>query len=377
MSGIYIHIPFCLKKCNYCNFHFSTRLQTKPQLVQAIGKELELRKEEMNIPLETLYFGGGTPSVLSFHELDFLFQKIRKNYDLSKTAEITLEANPDDLTEEYLTFLKEQTPINRLSVGIQSFFNEDLLFMNRAHNSEQAESCIKKAQDAGFENITVDLIYGGQTTTDKKWISNLEKAVSLDIPHISSYALTVEPKTVFEALIRKKKIPPVEEEKQLHHFEILREILTENNFIQYEFSNFGKEGFFSRHNISYWKNTAYMGIGPSAHSFDGKDKRSWNVSNNSRYNKALENNLLPSEHEILTEKERFNEKIMLGLRTQWGINIPELEKEFSSRFITRFHQELKLLKAENKVKIENDTLLISPEYLFQTDGIISQFFFVD
>ncbi len=377
MSGLYIHIPFCLKKCNYCNFHFSTQLEYKSRLIHSIGKELEIRKEEAGKPIKTLYFGGGTPSILSFDELDFLFQIIHENFDISQTSEITLEANPDDLTGEYLKFLKEQTPVNRLSIGIQSFFEEDLKFMNRIHNLKQAENCIKKAQDTGFENITIDLIYGGQTTTDEMWISNLEKAVALNIPHISSYALTVEPKTTFEVQVRQKKIPPVDEEKQLRHFEILRKILTENNFIQYEFSNFGKEGFFSEHNISYWKNKPYIGIGPSAHSFNGKDKRFWNISNNIKYNKALENNCLPLEEEILTEKERFNEKIMLGLRTQWGINISELEKEFTLPYITHFHKELKLLEMENKVEIKNDILTINPEYLFQTDGIISQFFFVD
>jgi oxygen-independent coproporphyrinogen-3 oxidase len=240
MAGLYIHIPFCIKKCNYCNFHFSTQLKFKPQLIESIGKELFLRKNEITTPVTTIYLGGGTPSVLSFQELDFLFQKIRENYDISQTVEITLEANPDDLSEEYLEFLRNKTPVNRFSIGIQSFFDEDLKFMNRTHNSQQAEKCIERAKDAGFKNITIDLIYGGQTTSDERWLHNLEKAISLDIPHISSYALTVEPKTAFYVQIKKGKIPPVDEEKQLRHFELLRKILSRNHYIQYEFSNFGK-----------------------------------------------------------------------------------------------------------------------------------------
>ncbi|MDR1877587.1 MAG: radical SAM family heme chaperone HemW [Flavobacteriaceae bacterium] len=378
MAGLYIHIPFCTKKCNYCNFHFSTRLELKSKLIESIGKELFMRKEEMNaIHIETLYFGGGTPSLLSPQELDFLFRKIEENYDISQTTEITLEANPENLSDEYLTFLKEKTPINRLSIGIQSFFDEDLKFMNRTHNSKQAESCIKNAQDKGFENITIDLIYGGQTTTDERWLTNLDKALTLEIPHISSYALTVEPKTAFEFQIRKGKIPPVEEDKQFRHFELLRKILSENGYIQYEFSNFGKKGFFSRHNTSYWKNKTYMGIGPSAHSYDGKNKRSWNVSHNMNYLRSLEKDILPAEEETISEKDRFNERIMLGLRTLWGIDIRELEKEFSHPIINHFHRELANPEVKNKIKITDHILTINPEFLFLTDGIISQFFFVD
>jgi oxygen-independent coproporphyrinogen-3 oxidase len=336
-----------------------------------------MRKEEITTPVETIYFGGGTPSVLSFQELDFLFQKIKENYDVSRTSEITLEANPDDLSKEYIAFLQKNTPVNRLSIGVQSFFDEDLKFMNRMHNSQQSEICIKEAMDAGFENLTIDLIYGGQTTSDKRWLSNLEKSLSLGIPHISSYALTVEPKTAFEAGIRKGKISPVDEDKQFRHFELLRNVLPKNDYIQYEFSNFGKKGFFSQHNISYWKNKAYLGIGPSAHSYNGKDKRSWNVANNIKYIKSLQENILPLEEETINEKTRFNEKIMLGLRTVWGINIQDIGKEFSPLIVNHFHKELKKLQMENRIIISNDTVIINPEFLFLTDGIISQFFFVD
>ncbi|WP_303813247.1 radical SAM family heme chaperone HemW [Apibacter mensalis] len=377
MSGLYIHIPFCVKKCNYCNFHFSTQFNYKSQLIQAIGKELILRKNELISPIETIYFGGGTPSILNYKELEYLFTIIKEHYDMSETKEITFEANPDDLSVEYLHFLKNQTPVNRLSVGIQSFIDEDIKFMNRNHNADEAIQSIRSAQDIGFNNITIDLIYGAQTTTHERWMYTLEKAISLGIPHISSYALTVEPKTAFEAQIRKNKLPPIDEEKQAIQFETLRNKLIEHKYIQYEFSNFGKETFFSQHNTSYWKNKPYLGIGPSAHSYNGKDKRSWNVSHNIKYLKAIEKNILNYEEEVISEKDRFNEKIMLGLRTLWGINIDELEKEFSSSLMKHFYKELKKLEATKKVRISNQIVTIHPESLFFTDGIIAQFFFID
>lgn len=377
MSGLYIHIPFCVKKCNYCNFHFSTQFNYKSQLIQAIGKELILRKNELISPIKTIYFGGGTPSILNYKELEYLFTIIKEHYDMSETKEITFEANPDDLSVEYLHFLKNQTPVNRLSVGIQSFIDEDIKFMNRNHNADEAIQSIRSAQDIGFNNITIDLIYGAQTTTHERWRYTLEKAISLGIPHISSYALTVEPKTAFEAQIRKNKLPPIDEEKQATQFEMLRNKLIEHKYIQYEFSNFGKETFFSQHNTSYWKNKPYLGIGPSAHSYNGKDKRSWNVSHNIKYLKAIEKNILNYEEEVISEKDRFNEKIMLGLRTLWGINIDELEKEFSSSLMKHFYKELKKLEATKKVRISNQIVTIHPESLFFTDGIIAQFFFID
>lgn len=377
MSGLYIHIPFCVKKCNYCNFHFSTQFNYKSQLIQAIGKELILRKNELITPIETIYFGGGTPSILNYKELEYLFTIIKEHYDISETKEITFEANPDDLSVEYLQFLKNQTLVNRLSVGIQSFIDEDIKFMNRNHNADEAIQSIRSAQDIGFNNITIDLIYGAQTTTHERWMYTLEKAISLGIPHISSYALTVEPKTAFEAQIRKNKLPPIDEEKQAIQFETLRNKLIEHKYIQYEFSNFGKETFFSQHNTSYWKNKPYLGIGPSAHSYNGKDKRCWNVSHNIKYLKAIENNILNYEEEVISEKDRFNEKIMLGLRTLWGINIDELEKEFSSSLMKHFYKELKKLEATKKVRISNQIVTIHPESLFFTDGIIAQFFFID
>ncbi|WP_370449530.1 radical SAM family heme chaperone HemW [Apibacter sp. HY039] len=378
MSGLYIHIPFCHKKCNYCNFHFSTQLDFKPQLVKAIEKELFLRKDEFkNIKIETLYFGGGTPSLLSKNELYSIFNTLHSHYSISELQEITLESNPEDLTSDFLLFLKNETPINRLSIGIQSFNDYDLKLMNRSHSSLEAEKSIMRAQNIGLNNITIDLIYGGQSTSNQIWIDNLQKAIQLNIPHISSYALTVEPKTAFESLIKKGKLPDIDEDRQLKQFELLRKILYNNDFIQYEFSNFGKKGYFSKHNTSYWNSKAYIGIGPSAHSFNGTNIRSWNISNNIHYIKSLNNNILPLEQEFLDEKDVYNEKIMLGLRTQWGININSVLDNFSKKIVAHFLKETEFLKQERLIITNSNSMMINPEYLFQTDGIISRLFFID
>ncbi|TWP28241.1 radical SAM family heme chaperone HemW [Apibacter muscae] len=377
MSGLYLHIPFCKKKCSYCNFHFSTQLQLKSKLIEMMGNELELRKNEMQTPIKTIYFGGGTPSLLNEDEILFLFHKIYSFYNTSELIEVTLECNPNDLSYDFLNFLKKETPVNRLSIGIQSFFDVDLKFMNRSHHSMQGEECIKMAQEVGFKNITIDLIYGGETTSDEQWIKNLEKAISLGVPHISAYALTVEPKTALENNIRKGKLPPADEDKQAKQFHILRNLLSKKDFIQYEFSNFGKQGFFSKHNISYWENLPYLGIGPSAHSYNGKDKRCWNISNNVKYINALEKNKLPLEIENISDKDRFNETIMLGLRTYQGISLKILNENFSSSFLAIFNNEAQKLINDKKLICKDNYLTVNPEYLFLTDGIISQLFLID
>lgn len=326
MAGIYIHIPFCKQKCSYCDFHFSTNLQHKSNLIQAINKELEIRKDEISTPLETIYFGGGTPSILSEIELESIFETIYKNYSTKNLKEITLEANPDDLNKEKLNFLKS-TPINRFSIGVQSFFEEDLKLMNRAHNAQEAETSIKLAQDFGFENITIDLIYGSTTTTNEMWKQNLQKAIELNVPHISSYALTVEEKTILDHQIKKGITKPVDEDHQNEQFQLLVDTLTSNDFIQYEISNFGKEDYFSLHNSNYWKGIHYLGIGPSAHSYNGKT-RAWNIANNSKYIQTINENKLPQEIEVLNEVEQFNEMIMIGLRTIYGIDLNRINSEF-------------------------------------------------
>ncbi|MDH1601655.1 radical SAM family heme chaperone HemW [Empedobacter sp. GD03739] len=375
MAGIYIHIPFCKQKCSYCDFHFSTNLQHKSNLIQAINKELEIRKDEISTPLETIYFGGGTPSILSEIELESIFETIYKNYSTKNLKEITLEANPDDLNKEKLNFLKS-TPINRFSIGVQSFFEEDLKLMNRAHNAQEAETSIKLAQDFGFENITIDLIYGSTTTTNEMWKQNLQKAIELNVPHISSYALTVEEKTILNHQIKKGITKPVDEDRQNEQFQLLVDTLTSNDFIQYEISNFGKEEYFSLHNSNYWKGIHYLGIGPSAHSYNGKT-RAWNIANNSKYIQAINENNLPQEIEVLNEVEKFNEMIMIGLRTIYGIDLNRINSEFSQPLVNSFYQELNQLINENLVEKKENRIILKPEAKFFADGIASRLFYID
>lgn len=375
MAGIYIHIPFCKQKCSYCDFHFSTNLQHKSNLIQAINKELEIRKDEISTPLETIYFGGGTPSILSEIELESIFETIYKNYSTKNLKEITLEANPDDLNKEKLNFLKS-TPINRFSIGVQSFFEEDLKLMNRAHNAQEAETSIKLAQDFGFENITIDLIYGSTTTTNEMWKQNLQKAIELNVPHISSYALTVEEKTILDHQIKKGITKPVDEDRQNEQFQLLVDTLTSNDFIQYEISNFGKEEYFSLHNSNYWKGIHYLGIGPSAHSYNGKT-RAWNIANNSKYIQAINENNLPQEIEVLNEVEKFNEMIMIGLRTIYGIDLNRINSEFSQPLVNSFYQELNQLINENLVEKKENRIILKPEAKFFADGIASRLFYID
>lgn len=374
MSGIYIHIPYCKQKCSYCDFHFSTNLDSKSILIDSINKELILRKNEINNPLETIYFGGGTPSILTEIELQNIFDTIYKHYNTSQIKEITLEANPDDISKEKLNYLKS-TPINRFSIGIQSFFEEDLQLMNRAHNALEAEKSIKLVQDYGFDNITIDLIYGSTTTTNSMWKKNLSKAIEMNIPHISSYALTVEEKTVLDYQIKKGITKPTDDNQQNEQFQLLVKTLSENDFIQYEISNFGKKDYFSIHNSNYWKGIPYLGIGPSAHSFNGK-QRAWNIANNSKYIKSINENILPQEIETLSEIDRFNEMIMIGLRTIYGIDIKRINEEFSSELVNYFNSEIKQLKSENIITQQNDKIILTPESYFFADGIASRLFYI-
>lgn len=372
MAGIYIHIPFCKQKCSYCNFHFSTNLSKKSDLVSAISNELKLRKEEITEPIETIYFGGGTPSLLELDELNEIFDSIYRNYLVIDNPEITLESNPDDLNFVKIAHLKT-TPINRFSVGIQSFFDEDLRLMNRAHDANEALNSIKMVQDAGFENITIDLIYGGQTTSDEIWKKNLEIALDLQVPHISSYALTVEPKTILAHQIEQNLLEDVDEAKQERQFKTLVETLKSNNFIHYEISNFGKDGFFSQHNSNYWKGKPYLGVGPSAHSYDGKN-RSWNLTNNSLYVKSLQANKLANEVEVLSENDRFNELVMIRLRTIYGLDELEVKANFPKEFYTDFLEEMKPHLENETVEYSNGIYRITDKGKFLADGIASSLF---
>jgi oxygen-independent coproporphyrinogen-3 oxidase len=332
MSHLYIHIPFCKQACHYCDFHFSTTQNNKGEIVKALMKELEIRKGELQgKTLETIYFGGGTPSQLSVDELKFIFDEINKHFSISEKAEITLEANPDDLSANYLKQLR-QTPVNRLSIGIQSFRDEDLKLMNRAHTSKEAESVVMRAQDSGITNLTVDLIYGIPGLDEMAWQKNLDRINDLQVQHLSAYCLTVEPKTALAQFVKSGKISPVDDELASKHFHQLIQFAKENKFDQYEISNFAKSGFIAKHNSSYWFGEPYLGIGPSAHSFDGEVRR-WNVSNNMQYLNLISTGKKAYGEEILNENEKYNEFVMTHLRTMWGISTLELAENFKTHFL--------------------------------------------
>lgn len=375
MSGIYIHIPFCKQACHYCDFHFSTSMKKKDEMVLALSKEIIMRKSEFeNDVVETIYFGGGTPSVLSNEEINFLISEVYKNYIVSENPEITLEANPDDLSSERILELSK-SPINRLSIGIQSFYEEDLKMMNRAHNSAEAKKCLEEATKY-FDNISLDLIYGIPGLTDEMWKQNIETALSFGVPHISSYALTVEPKTALRKLIDTGKIAEPQDEVASNHFMILVETLQKNGFIHYELSNFGKENYFSRNNSAYWLGKKYIGIGPSAHSYDG-EKRGWNIANNSLYLKSIKENILPIETEILSKSDRYNEYIMTGLRTIWGVSLERIKKEFGLEYLDYLKKQSQKFLNDNLVSIENDILKPTAKGKFLTDGIASDLFYLN
>jgi len=379
MSGIYIHIPFCKQACHYCDFHFSTSMKKKDEMVLALAKEIGMRKNELldarsDNEIETIYFGGGTPSVLTNDEINFLISEVYKNYKVIDNPEITLEANPDDLSAERILELSK-SPINRLSIGIQSFYEEDLKMMNRAHNSAEAVKCLQEATKY-FDNISLDLIYGIPGMSDEMWKQNIETALSFGIPHISSYALTVEPKTALSKLIQTGKIAEPQDEAASNHFMILVETLQKNGFIHYELSNFGKENYFSKNNSAYWLGKKYIGIGPSAHSYDG-EKRGWNIANNSLYLKSIQNNELPIETEILTVSDRYNEYIMTGLRTIWGVSLERIENRFGLEYLNYLKKQSQKFLNDDLLSIENNILKPTPKGKFLTDGIASDLFYLE
>lgn len=374
-AGLYIHIPFCKQACHYCDFHFSTSMKKKAEMVLALAKELQLRKKEFQKEsVATIYFGGGTPSVLTPAEIRFLIDVIYENYTVEAAPEITLEANPDDLSEDRITAFAA-LGINRLSIGIQSFFEEDLNLMNRAHNSEEAQKCLEIATRY-FDNISLDLIYGIPGMTNERWRQNIETALSFGIPHISSYALTVEPKTALNKLIQTGKIASPNDEVAQEHFMILVETLQENGFVHYELSNFGKENYFSQNNSAYWLGKKYLGIGPSAHSYDG-DSRSWNVSNNAMYLKAIQNDELPNEIEKLTLEDRYNEYVMTGLRTIWGVSILRIEEEFGIVFLNYLKKQSQKFIDDGLLSIDDGILKPTLKGKFLTDGIASDLFYLN
>jgi len=396
MSGIYIHIPFCKQACHYCDFHFSTSMKKKDEMVLALAKEIRMRNSEFKDEVvETIYFGGGTPSRLQIADLRLQIDLIYENYVVTENPEITLEANPDDLSEEYLIELSK-IGINRLSIGIQSFFEDDLAMMNRAHNATEAKKCLELATKY-FNNISLDLIYGipdsnqngeqAKQMSSEKWKQNIETALSFGIPHISSYALTVEPKTALNKLIQTGKIAQPKDEVAEEHFQILVETLEENGFVHYELSNFGKENYFSKNNSAYWLGKKYIGIGPSAHSYDGVS-RSWNVSNNTLYIKSIQEDKLPNEIEILSKTDRYNEYIMTGLRTIWGVSLDRIAAEFGNEYFEYLNKQAQKFVDDGLVEIVISSVPMqsgciekilkpTPKGKFLTDGIASDLFMLN
>ncbi|MCY1234561.1 Oxygen-independent coproporphyrinogen-III oxidase-like protein [compost metagenome] len=344
-------------------------------MVQALAKEMRLRKSEFeNETVETIYFGGGTPSVLSISELRFLIDAVYENFNVAENPEITLEANPDDLSEDQIIEFSKNR-INRLSIGIQSFFEEDLKMMNRAHNAEEAKKSLEIATQY-FDNISIDLIYGIPGMANEMWKQNIETALSYGVPHISSYALTVEPRTALKKLIQTGKISEPKDDVAQEHFMILVDTLQKNGFIHYELSNFGKENYFSKNNSAYWLGKKYIGIGPSAHSYDGIS-RSWNMANNALYLKEIEANNLPNEIEILSQTDRYNEYIMTGLRTIWGVSLNRIEKEFGESKLRYLQKQSEKFLSDGLLSIENKILKTTPKGKFLADGIASDLFLIN
>ncbi|MEW4923832.1 radical SAM family heme chaperone HemW [Algibacter sp. 2305UL17-15] len=371
-ASLYIHIPFCKQACHYCDFHFSTSLKKKEELIQCLVKELELRQAELeNQTVKTVYFGGGTPSLLTHNELQFLISEVYKNFKVVENPEITLEANPDDLTFQRINDLANSR-INRLSIGIQSFFERDLKLMNRAHNQAEAKQCLQEATKH-FDNISIDLIYGIPGLSNEEWIENIETALSYNVPHISCYALTVEPKTALASFIKKGSIENVDDDLAQEQYNILVEKLEASGFVNYELSNFGKPNYFSKNNSAYWQGKPYLGIGPSAHSFNG-DQRSWNVSNNTKYIKSIRQNELPSETETLSVTDKFNEYIMTGLRTVWGVSLEKIANDFGENYKKYLLEQSEIYIQKHLLYIDEEKLLTTKKGKFLSDGIASNLF---
>ncbi|HEY5461940.1 MAG TPA: radical SAM family heme chaperone HemW [Hanamia sp.] len=382
MAGIYIHIPFCKRACYYCNFHFSTSLDSKKELVSSLIKEIEIRSKSpeneiailssQNEAIETIYFGGGTPSLLSQYEINQILSSLKKNYKISNASEITLEANPDDITLEKLNAWKN-AGVNRLSIGIQSFIDRDLKWMNRVHNAEQSLDCIHLAREAGFNNFSIDLIFGTPNLSNDEWKENVQKAINMKVPHIACYALTVEPKTALQKMIALKKKEDVNADMQAGQYLILMKMMRSEGYEHYEISNFAKPGFRSRHNSSYWQGKKYIGIGPSAHSYNGKE-RMWNKANNTIYIQSIQQNNIPFEKEILTKNQQLEEYIMTSLRTMEGMDLQFIENNFSKDERKRIENILANEVAKDKIIAKGDKIILTDEGKLFADAISVKLF---
>ena len=375
-AGIYIHIPFCKQACVYCNFHFSTSLKYKAEMVDAIVRELELQAGYLaGIPIGTLYLGGGTPSLLSAEEVNRIADTVQRCYNAESITECTLEANPDDLDKTYIKALGN-TPVNRLSIGVQSFYDRDLLYMKRVHNAQEADYAIKAAQDSGLTNISIDLIYGTPGLTDNDWTGNLNKVKELGVQHFSAYALTVEERTALHHNIAKKKSAPVDPEQASGQFDILCEHAATMGYEHYEISNLALPGHHAVHNTNYWRGLPYLGIGPSAHSFDGARERRWNVANNQQYlENILKNNSIPCETERLTDVQVLNEYIMTSLRTMWGCDLGMIATKYGSDAVKTMLYEAEEHLEKGRAYVDNDKLILTQKGRLFADGIASDLFF--
>jgi oxygen-independent coproporphyrinogen III oxidase len=373
MAGIYIHIPFCKRACHYCNFHFSTSLKLKNAFVDALLKEITIRQNYLaGNQVKTIYLGGGTPSMLDASDLYEILKSVQQHFQVEPTAEVTLEANPDDISLEKLRWWRE-LGVNRLSIGIQSFFEEDLRWMNRAHDAKQARQCIETAQAEGFENISIDLIYGAPTLTDQNWILNLQTAVAFNIPHLSCYALTVEPGTALDVMTRRKKVPEIASEDQARQFHLMTNLLQSAGYDHYEISNFALPGKRSRHNSAYWSGETYMGLGPSAHSFNGYS-RQWNVSNNASYIQMLRQARVPFEVEVLTDVQRFNEYVMTSIRTIEGTDLRRVAERFGNTMKERLSEKLAAFQSKGWVRVIKEAIILTEEGKLFADGIAAELF---
>jgi oxygen-independent coproporphyrinogen-3 oxidase len=376
LAGIYIHIPFCKRKCHYCNFFSVATTRWRDEFLEALSREIVARKDYLgNEPVNTIYFGGGTPSLLKVEDLRLKIEELKIHFNVDPGAEITLEANPDDISEGWLKELKN-TPVNRLSIGVQSFYDDDLEKLNRVHSGKQALDAVEAAKAAGFSNLTADLIYGIPGLTEEKWRKNLETFFSLDIPHLSAYALTVEKKTPLDLLIRKGQYPPLDERESVNHFKILLEETRKHDFIHYEISNFSREGFYSKHNSLYWLGGNYLGLGPSAHSFNGRS-RQWNVSSISHYIREGQIANVIDEKEELTATQRYNEYVMTSLRTIWGCDALQIENAFGAKFHDHFIRQVKKYLENGFLYQLGTKFFLSDEGKLFTDGISSDLFMED
>ena len=375
LAGIYIHIPYCKKACSYCNFHFSTSQKDKSEVLKCINMELEMREAYLkNKSIDTIYFGGGTPSILNKSEINHILQTILNNYKVKETAEITLECNPDDLDEQTLIHLKE-SGINRLSIGVQSFNERDLKLMNRSHSAKQSENCLKLAKQIGFENITIDLIYGLPNQSLSDWENNLQKMYAYNTSHFSAYTLTIEDKTALKHLVEKKKVILPKEQIVLAQFKVLMRSAKTNGYVHYEISNFAKEGCFSKHNSSYWKSKNYLGIGPSAHSYNGKI-RSWNISSNKKYIQNLLEGKGYFQQERLSKKTRYNEYVFTSIRTIWGVNTKTIKTQFGIKYQSYFLKEVQKWEQQKRIKKSKEIYTLTNSGKFIIDSITADLFMI-